>query len=67
MMGPASRRGRTAPANEGQKRLDHILERIPSAREQLLAAIEDLAPTLTVDAIKEAAQSATRASGTRSR
>lgn len=40
-----------------QKRLDHILERIPIAREQLLAAIEDLAPALTVEAIKEAAQS----------
>ena len=42
---------------KGQKRLEHILERIPIAREQLLAAIEDLAPRLTVDAIKGAAQS----------
>jgi hypothetical protein len=32
---------------KGQKRLDHILERIPIAREQLLAAIDDLAPALT--------------------
>ena len=46
-----------ARRTKGQKRLDHILERIPVAREQLLAAIDDLAPTLTVDAIKEAAQS----------
>lgn len=45
------------PRTKGQKRLDHILERIPIAREQLLAAIEDLAPSLTVEAIKEAAQS----------
>lgn len=42
---------------KGQKRLDHILNRIPIAREQLLAAIEDLAPALTVEAIKEAAHS----------
>ena len=42
---------------KGQKRLDHILNRIPIAREQLLVAIEDLAPTLTVETIKEAAQS----------
>lgn len=41
----------------GQKRLNHILERIPIAREQMLAAIEDLGPALTIDAIKEAAQS----------
>jgi len=59
MMGPdTGDAAEPAPRTKGQKRLDHILERIPSAREQLLAAIEDLAPTLTVDAIKEAAQSA---------
>ncbi len=48
---------RPSRRTKGQKRLDHILERIPSAREQLLVAIEDLAPSLTFEAIKEAAQS----------
>lgn len=43
--------------SKGQRRLNHILERIPIAREQLLAAIEDLGPALTVDAIREAARS----------
>jgi Ribonuclease HepT-like len=42
---------------KGQKRLGHILERIPIAREQLLAAIDDLAPSFSVVAIQEAAQS----------
>lgn len=42
---------------KGQKRLNHILERIPFAREQLLAAIEDLAPNFDVAAIQAAAQS----------
>jgi uncharacterized protein YutE (UPF0331/DUF86 family) len=42
---------------KGQLRLNHILERMPAAREQLLAAIDDLAPSFTVDAIREAAQS----------
>jgi len=49
-MGPD---GRT----KGQKRLDHILTRIPIAREQLLTAIEDLAPSFDVAAIQAAAQS----------
>jgi uncharacterized protein with HEPN domain len=58
MMGPSpGGAAKPSPRTKGQKRLDHILERIPIAREQLLAAIEDLARTLTVDAIKEAAQS----------
>ncbi|HWM55847.1 MAG TPA: hypothetical protein VNO20_10715 [Solirubrobacterales bacterium] len=42
---------------KGQRRLEHVLERIPIAREQLLAAIDDLAPSFTVTAIQEAAQS----------
>ncbi len=46
-----------ARRTKGQKRLDYILGRIPIAREQLMVAIEDLAPTLTVEAIKKAAQS----------
>jgi uncharacterized protein YutE (UPF0331/DUF86 family) len=54
--GPRGADGPSRPT-KGQKRLDHIFERIPIAREQLLAAIDDLAPTLTVDAIKGAAQS----------
>ncbi len=44
-------------STKGQKRLNHILERIPFAREQLLAAIEDLAPDFDVAAIQAAAQS----------
>lgn len=48
--GPARR-------TKGQRRLEHILEQIPIAREQLLAAIDDLAPKFTLDAIQEAAQS----------
>jgi uncharacterized protein YutE (UPF0331/DUF86 family) len=42
---------------KGQKRLDHILTRIPVAREQLLTAIDDLAPSFDVAAIQTAAQS----------
>lgn len=48
----------SARRTKGQKRLDHILERVPVAREQLLAAIDDLAPSFGVAAIQEAAQSA---------
>lgn len=44
-------------STKGQKRLDHILTRIPFAREQLLAAIEDLAPDFDIAAIQAAAQS----------
>jgi uncharacterized protein YutE (UPF0331/DUF86 family) len=49
----AGNAGRT----KGQKRLDHILERVPVAREQLLAAIDDLAPSFSDAAMQEAAQS----------
>jgi uncharacterized protein YutE (UPF0331/DUF86 family) len=42
---------------KGQKRLERILEEISIAREQLLAAIDDLAPQFTVTAIQEAMQS----------
>lgn len=42
---------------KGQRRLAHILERIPAAREQLLAAIDDIGPSFTVAAIQAAAQS----------
>jgi uncharacterized protein YutE (UPF0331/DUF86 family) len=44
-------------ATKGQRRLAHILERIPAVREQLLAAIDDIGPSFTVAAIQEAAQS----------
>jgi uncharacterized protein YutE (UPF0331/DUF86 family) len=47
----------TGGRTKGQKRLDHILDRIPIAREQLLAAIDDLAPSFDVSAIQTAAQS----------
>lgn len=56
MAGPDTGDGR-AERTQGQRRLDHILERIPVAREQLLAAIDDLAPSFSVAAIQEAAQS----------
>jgi uncharacterized protein YutE (UPF0331/DUF86 family) len=46
-----------ARRTKGQMRLDHILERVPAAREQLLAAIDDLAPDFNVAAIQGAAQS----------
>ena len=46
-----------ARRTKGQKRLEHLLEQIPIAREQLLAAVDDLAPRFTVSAIQEAAQS----------
>lgn len=42
---------------KGQKRLDHILRQIPVAREQLLTAIDDLASSFDVAAIRTAAQS----------
>jgi uncharacterized protein YutE (UPF0331/DUF86 family) len=45
------------PRTKGQKRLERILEEIPAAREQLLAAIDDLAPQFDVAAIQEAMQS----------
>lgn len=44
-------------STKGQKRLNHVLERIPFAREQLLAGVEDLAPDFDVAAIQAAAQS----------
>lgn len=47
----------TGGSTKGQKRLNHVLERVPVAREQLLAAIEDLAPDFDVAAIQAAAQS----------
>lgn len=43
--------------SKGQKRLERILQEIPAAREQLLAAIEDLSPQFDVAAIQEAMQS----------
>lgn len=51
--------GADAPprGTKGQRRLEHVLERISIAREQLLAAIDDLAQSFTVPAIQEAAQS----------
>jgi uncharacterized protein YutE (UPF0331/DUF86 family) len=49
--------GGPARRTKGQKRLEHVLKQIPVAREQLLAAIDDLAPRFTVAAIQEAAQS----------
>jgi uncharacterized protein YutE (UPF0331/DUF86 family) len=45
------------PRSKGQKRLERILQEIPSAREQLLAAIEDLSPRFDVSAIQAAMQS----------
>jgi hypothetical protein len=47
----------TGGSTKGRKRLNHILERVPIAREQLLAAIEDLVPDFDVAAIQAAAQS----------
>lgn len=44
--------------SKGQKRLETILRQIPSAREQLLAAIDDLGPQFDVAAIRAAATSA---------
>lgn len=43
--------------SKNQKRLDIIIKAIPRAREQLLAAIEDLGPEFTVRAIQDAAES----------
>lgn len=45
-----------ARRTKGQKRIESILAAVPKAREQLLAAIDDLGPVLTVDAIQSAAQ-----------
>jgi len=45
-----------ARRTKGQKRLEHILEAIPAVREQLLAALDDLAPDFTAAAIQSAAQ-----------
>lgn len=42
---------------KGQKRIAYIIERIPVAREQLLAAIDDLGPSFTTAAVQDAAQS----------
>jgi len=42
----------TGGGAKGQKRLDHILRQIPVAREQLLTAIDDLAPSFDVAAIQ---------------
>jgi uncharacterized protein YutE (UPF0331/DUF86 family) len=44
-------------STKSQKRIAHIIERIPVAREQLLAAIDDLGPAFTIAAVQEAAQS----------
>ncbi len=43
--------------SKGQKRLERLLQEIPSAREQLLVAIEDLAPRFDLAAIQSAMQS----------
>lgn len=48
--------GGPARRTKGQKRLEHILEAIPATREQLLAALDDLAPDFTAAAIQSAAQ-----------
>lgn len=52
----ASAGGGPARRTKSQKRLEHILEAIPVAREQLLAAVDDLAPNFTAAAIQSAAQ-----------
>jgi uncharacterized protein YutE (UPF0331/DUF86 family) len=49
--------GTARKRSKGQKRLERILREIPAAREQLLAAIEDLSPQFDVSAIQEAMQS----------
>jgi uncharacterized protein YutE (UPF0331/DUF86 family) len=46
-----------AGPSKAQKRLERILHEIPTAREQLLAAIDDLAPRFDVSAISEAMRS----------
>lgn len=43
--------------SKGQERLEQILKQIPEAREQLLAAREDLAPAFDVSAIQAAMRS----------
>jgi DnaJ-domain-containing protein 1 len=55
--GAGARADGPARKTKGQKQLEHLLEQIPAAREQLLAAIDDLAPSFTVSAIQAAAQS----------
>lgn len=49
--------GGSTRKTKGQKRVERILEEIPVAREQLLAAVDDLGAQFTVDAIKQAVQS----------
>lgn len=56
MTGPAEGDG-SARKTKGQKRLERILEQVPAAREQLLAALDDIGSRLTVDAIQGAMQS----------
>lgn len=46
-----------AGSSKAQKRLERILQEIPTAREQLLAAIDDLALRFDVAAISEAMRS----------
>ncbi|HZE06363.1 MAG TPA: HepT-like ribonuclease domain-containing protein [Solirubrobacteraceae bacterium] len=46
-----------APRPKGERRLDRVLQQIPIAREQLLAAIEDLGPGFNPEAIETAMQS----------
>lgn len=47
----------SARRTKGQKRLERIFEEVPAAREQLLAALDDIGPRFTVDAIQEAMKS----------
>jgi uncharacterized protein YutE (UPF0331/DUF86 family) len=56
-MGASTDGNEPARSTKGQRRLGHILGRMPAAREQLLAAVDDLAPNFSVAAIQEAAQS----------
>ena len=49
--------GEPRRGTKGQRRLEHVLAQIPSIREQLLAAIDDLGASFTVAAIQSAAQS----------
>ncbi len=48
--------GGRARQTKGQERLERILAAIPATREQLLAALDDLAPDFTAAAIQSAAQ-----------
>lgn len=54
--GSAAAAGGPPRRTKGQKRLEHILGAIPAVREQLLAAVDDLAPDFTPAAIQSAAQ-----------